>query len=130
MRDFFISYNHADQGWAEWIAWHLEAGGLHHADPGVGHPTWQQLYSGDGSGISVHPPHDCRPLARLPDLALHRARIWRRAAPRPHRRETVLVPVRVRECQPEGWLASVVYIDLLGQPPEEAQKRLLAGHPS
>ena len=25
--DFFISYNHADRQWAEWIAWQLEAAG-------------------------------------------------------------------------------------------------------
>jgi hypothetical protein len=24
-RDFFISYNRADQTWAEWVAWQLEA---------------------------------------------------------------------------------------------------------
>ena len=26
-KDFFISYNKADRGWAEWIAWQLEAAG-------------------------------------------------------------------------------------------------------
>src|SRR6266566_9711953 len=28
-KDFFISYTHADQRWAAWIAWHLEAEGYH-----------------------------------------------------------------------------------------------------
>ena len=28
-KDFFISYTHADQRWAEWIAWHLEEAGYH-----------------------------------------------------------------------------------------------------
>jgi uncharacterized protein YgbK (DUF1537 family) len=28
-KDFFISYAHADQRWAEWIAWHLEEAGYH-----------------------------------------------------------------------------------------------------
>ncbi len=27
MKDFFISYTRADQAWAEWIAWQLEAAG-------------------------------------------------------------------------------------------------------
>jgi hypothetical protein len=27
MHDFFISYNGADRGWAEWIAWQLEEAG-------------------------------------------------------------------------------------------------------
>ena len=39
----------------------------------------------------------------------------------------LLVPVRVRECQPDGLLLAVVYIDLLGQSRKEAQKRLLEG---
>ncbi len=26
-KDFFISYNRADQRWAEWVAWHLEKAG-------------------------------------------------------------------------------------------------------
>ena len=26
-RDFFVSYRTADQSWAEWIAWELEAAG-------------------------------------------------------------------------------------------------------
>ncbi len=26
-KDFFISYNHQDEGWAEWIAWQLEEAG-------------------------------------------------------------------------------------------------------
>lgn len=28
MKDFFISYNHADRAWAEWIAWQLEQVGF------------------------------------------------------------------------------------------------------
>ncbi len=28
MLDFFISYTSADEAWAEWIAWVLEAAGL------------------------------------------------------------------------------------------------------
>jgi hypothetical protein len=27
VKDFFISYNSADKGWAEWIAWQLEEAG-------------------------------------------------------------------------------------------------------
>src|SRR5215831_2143866 len=26
-KDFFISFNHLDSGWAEWIAWQLEGAG-------------------------------------------------------------------------------------------------------
>ncbi len=26
--DFFVSYAQTDQGWAEWCAWQLNAGGL------------------------------------------------------------------------------------------------------
>jgi hypothetical protein len=27
LADFFVSYTSADQAWAEWISWHLEAEG-------------------------------------------------------------------------------------------------------
>ena len=27
LRDFFVTYNHRDERWAEWIAWQLEAAG-------------------------------------------------------------------------------------------------------
>jgi len=28
MKDFFVSYTHADRQWAEWIAWQLEEAGF------------------------------------------------------------------------------------------------------
>ena len=42
--DFFISYNKADRGWAEWIAWHLEeTGGYSVAIQAVGIRNQLQL---------------------------------------------------------------------------------------
>ena len=38
-----------------------------------------------------------------------------------------LVPVRVRECQPDGLLGSIVYIDLVGVSEDDARRRLLDG---
>ncbi|MDQ3981013.1 MAG: FxSxx-COOH system tetratricopeptide repeat protein, partial [Actinomycetota bacterium] len=44
----------------------------------------------------------------------------------PTGRQGRLLPVRVGECQPDGLLHGVVYVDLVGGDPEEAKRRLLA----
>ncbi len=38
-----------------------------------------------------------------------------------------LLPVRVRDCQPTGLLAQIIYIDLVGKTGAEARPLLLAG---
>ena len=38
-----------------------------------------------------------------------------------------LVPVRVRECQPDGLLGSIVYIDLVGVSEDDARRRVGEG---
>ena len=45
----------------------------------------------------------------------------------PTGRERRLVPVRVRECDPDGLLGSVVYVDLVGLELPESRQALLAG---
>ncbi|HEV3468791.1 MAG TPA: hypothetical protein VG148_05685 [Pyrinomonadaceae bacterium] len=37
------------------------------------------------------------------------------------------MPVRVRECAPEGLLPQIVYVDLVGLPAPAARSALLAG---
>jgi hypothetical protein len=37
------------------------------------------------------------------------------------------VPVRVRDCEPDGWLGSIVYVDLVGLSQTAARDALLAG---
>ena len=41
--------------------------------------------------------------------------------------QRLLIPVRVRECDVDGLLGGIVYIDLVGLDAEAARERLLAG---
>src|SRR5690348_15808195 len=113
MRDFFISYNRNDQGWAEWIAWHLEAAGyttlIQSWDirPGSNFIVeMDQAFKSTHRTIAVLSPDYLTSQYTTPE--------WANALLRdPTGTKRLLVPVRVRECKPEGWLAAVVYIDLL-----------------
>jgi hypothetical protein len=61
MKDFFISYNKADRAWAEWIAWHLDAGlaakiGLPEGDLAVAkHLSERALAIGEVAFGASHP---------------------------------------------------------------------------
>ena len=126
-RDFFVSYNRADRTWAEWIAWHLEAAGyttvLQAWDfrPGANFALQMQEASAETE----------RTVAVLsPDYLASgfAASEWAEAfADDPTGERGLLVPVRVRECVPQGVLGQVVYVDLVGLDPAAARDVLLEG---
>src|SRR5262245_28780269 len=75
MKDFFISYNKADRGWAEWIAWQLES---------AEYTTIIQIWDfGAGSNfvLEMHralveaPAHDCCHISELPQIRVLRSRV-------------------------------------------------------
>jgi hypothetical protein len=125
--DFFVTYNHEDANWAEWIAAELEAAGF----------------------TAVLDAWDFRPgdnfIAKM-DEALAGCRhalgvlspdylesVFARAEWTAAYRQTVLgkdrgfIPVRVQKCDPSPLLGTVVYIDLVGVNEDEARERLLDG---
>ena len=127
MVDFFISYTKGDRTWAEWIAWHLEA---------EGYSTLIQAW-------------DIRPGSNFA-LAMQRATVeaertiavlssaylssrftqpeWAAAfAQDPTGEHGLLVPVRVGECDLQGLLPQIVYIDLIGLDEDDAKTALLSG---
>ena len=127
MKDFFISYNHADQQWAEWIAWELEA---------AGYTTVVQSWDfrpGSNFTLEMHSASQAaeRTIAVLsPDYleAPYTLAEWAAAfAEDPTAKQGKLLPIRVRECDPGGLLRLIVYIDLVGLPAEDAKRTLLGG---
>ena len=57
-KDFFISYNHNDEAWAEWIADVLEKGEIHGGDPGLGLPARFEFRGRDAEGsLAVRQDH-------------------------------------------------------------------------
>lgn len=126
MMDFFISYNKADHAWAQWIAWRLEE---------AGYTTILQAWDfRPGSNFVLEMDRAARQtrctIAVLsPDYieAAYTHPEWADAFSRdPGGNGRVLVPVRVRDCEPSGLLAQVVYIDLVGLDEDRAKEVLLA----
>ncbi|MBO3705217.1 MAG: SUMF1/EgtB/PvdO family nonheme iron enzyme [Candidatus Accumulibacter sp.] len=126
-RDFFVSYNGNDRDWAEWIAWQLED---------AGYSTIIQAWDFHAGGNFVLEMDRAartsrRTIAVLsPDyLAAHfTAAEWAEAFARdPTGSGGVLLPVRVRNCDPAGMLRAIVYVDLLGLDEPAARETLLAG---
>ncbi len=126
-KDFFISYTHADQRWAEWIAWHLEAEGF---------TTMLQAWDFVAGSHFVHEMDTAtrqatRTIAIFsPDYFTSQftSSEWEAAFRRdPTGEQGLLVPVRVRPCDVEGLLGQVVYIDLVDQDEATARATLLQG---
>ena len=126
-KDFFVSYNRADKQWAEWIAWQLEE---------AGYTTVIQAWDfRPGSNFVIEMQRAAEQARRTiavlsPDYlqALYTQPEWAAAfAQDPTGEKGTLLPVRVRECELQGLLSQVVYIDLVGLAEQAAKEALLAG---
>lgn len=124
--DFFISYNQADRAWAEWIAWQLEASG---------YSTLLQAWDIRAGNNFVLAMQDAAQRSQRTLAVLSKEYLaakftqpeWAAAfALDPTGKERRLLPVRVADCQPDGLLAPIVYIDLVGLAEEPARERFLA----
>jgi hypothetical protein len=127
MTDFFISYTSADEAWAEWIAWTLEAEGftttLQKWDfpPGSNFVLRMQRAAADCQRtIAVLSPSYMQSAFGAPEWAASFAND-------PQGLKGKLVPVRVAACQPHGLLKATVYIDIVGLDEEDAHQALLSG---
>jgi hypothetical protein len=125
--DFFISYSHVDASWAEWIGWQLES---------AGYTTILQAWDfGPGSSFPIEMQRASqsaeRTLAVLSKDYLESSFTqpeWAAALARdPTGVNRRLVPVRVRPCNPEGILGTIVYIDLVDLDVTAAKNSLLNG---
>jgi hypothetical protein len=126
MKDFFISYTKADHAWAQWIAWRLEEATytaiIQAWDfrPGSNFVLEMDRAAKETrSTIAVLSPDYLKASYTHPE--------WADAFSRdPQGGSRVLVPVRVRGCEPRGLLGQVVHIDLVGLEEDSARDVLLA----
>jgi tetratricopeptide (TPR) repeat protein len=126
-KDFFISYTHADQRWAEWIAWHLEAEGY-----STMIQAWDFLAGSnfilEMNTASMQATHTIAVLSPDYFTSTFTPSEWAAAFKRdPTGDQELLVPERVRPCDVEGLLGQVVYIDLVDQDEVTARATLLHG---
>jgi tetratricopeptide (TPR) repeat protein len=127
-KDFFISYNKADREWAEWIAQQLEQAGNY----SVVIQAWDFRPGGNFVLDMQRALVGCNRMVAVlsPDYLTSgfTASEWATAfADDSTGLRQKLVPVRVRECKPDGLLANIVYIDLLSLTAANAVKALLTG---
>jgi len=122
--DFFISYAHEDQAWAEWIAWVLEEEGystiLQAWDFVAGSNfviEMDRAVREAGRTIAVLSPEYMRSDFTALEWAVAVAKDAKGLARK-------LLPVRVAKCNVDGILAQIVWVDLVDCDAEEAQHRL------
>ena len=124
-KDFFISYTHTDQQWAEWIAWQLEE---------AGYTTVLQAWDFHAGGNFVLDMDTATKQAKRIIAVLSEDYFtssftpseWAVAFRRdPTGEQGILVPVRVRLCDVERLLGPIMYIDLIGQGEQAVQATLL-----
>ncbi len=125
--DFFVSYTGEDQRWAEWIAWQLEQ-----ADFRVVIQAWD-FRPGNNFVVEMNRAASA---ARRTILVVSAAALasdfvrseWAAAfAQDPTGIDRKLIPVRVEECDIEGLLGPVVYVDLVGKDGDQAVRALISG---
>jgi tetratricopeptide (TPR) repeat protein len=127
VKDFFISFNKADKDWAEWVAWTLEEVGysviFQKWDFQPGHNfvlKMQEAAAGTVKTVAVLSEDYLNAEYTHPEWAAAFARD-------PQGKDRTLIPVIVKSCNPEGLLASIIWIELIGLSEEEAHNALLRG---
>ncbi len=126
-KDFFISYTHADEQWADWIAYVLEESGfttivqVGDFRPGGNFVLEMQAAAGtaDRTIMVLSTDYLNSDFASVEWAAAYAS------DPRGVRRK--LLPVMVRMCSPKGLLATIVQIRLVGLDEVAARRALLNG---
>lgn len=127
VKDFFISYNRADNQYAEWITWTLKEAGY-----SVIIQAWDFRPGGnfvlDMQRAAAESQKTIAVLSESYLKSSYTQPEWAAAfAIDPQSLERKLIPVRVKECKPEGMLRPIVYIDLVGLSEADAKQTLLEG---
>jgi hypothetical protein len=120
-RSYFVSYNKSDLAWAEWVAWIIEELGYRSIIqawdfiPGSSWPAeMQQALSNSYAVVCILSPDFLGS-----DYATAE---WQVAfASDPVGKKRRIIPVRVRDCDPQGFLQTRVYVDLVGKDRETAR---------
>ncbi|MGH3755745.1 MAG: FxSxx-COOH system tetratricopeptide repeat protein [Pseudonocardiaceae bacterium] len=123
--DFFVSYTHSDQRWAEWIGWVLEDAGFR-----VVMQAWD---FGPGSHFVAEMHEAVRRSSRTVAVlsvaylrSVFAAEEWQAAwAADPAGRGRRLLGFRVEDCHREGLLGQLVTVDLFGVGRDTARDRVL-----
>jgi hypothetical protein len=123
-KDFFISYNGKDQNWAEWVAWEVEQ---------MGYSTIIQAWDFNAGGNFVNAMQEAAKNAERTIAVLSQNYLdaqfthpeWHAAFRQdPKGEKGLLIPVRIAECDLDGLLSQIIYIDLVGVDENQAGEKL------
>ncbi|SEH08719.1 toll/interleukin-1 receptor domain-containing protein [Candidatus Venteria ishoeyi] len=123
-KDFFISYNGKDQSWAEWVAWEVEQ---------MGYSAIIQAWDFNAGGNFVNAMQEAAKNAQRTIAVLSQNYLdaqfthpeWHAAFRQdPKGEKGLLIPVRIGECDLDGLLSQIVYIDLVGVDEKKAGQAL------
>lgn len=126
--DFFISYTQKNKNWAEWIAWNLEEKG--------NYKTILQAWDFNPAKNFVTEMDEAAKSARRTIAILSPDYLnsgfakseWAVAfAQDPTGEKGILLPILVEECDIQGVLGQIVYIDLVNTNSEDSLSKLLSG---
>ena len=124
--DYFVAYHAADQEWAEWIGERLRESGytveLQSYDYWARSSMILEMFA-------VSAIADATIAVLSPDFLaenLDRPEWQAACAQDPTATRGILIPVRVRQCDVEGALPGVAYVDLVGLGKEAAETAMLA----
>ena len=119
MKDFFISYNRADEKWAEWIAWHLEEAGY-----AVVIQAWDSQFGKNFiewmDEASKTSERTIAVLSQTYFTGRFAKDEWTAAF-----YKNKLLPIRIQNFEIEGLLGPIAYIDLVGLDEDRAREKLL-----
>ncbi len=123
--DFFISYNHRDREWAEWITWELE-----HAGYICMIQEWDFVPGANFIAQMHYGLLRCRRVVAIVSANYLTSAFvtaeWAAAyADDPDGKRRKLLPIRVEDIQVSGLLRAIVYVDLVGIDEESARKAIL-----
>ena len=126
MKNFFISYTHADHAWAQWIAYQLEAAGY-----STTIQAWDFVAGSNFVLEMQRAATECERTLAVLSPNYFAARFtqpeWAAAlAQDPTGAHGALIPIRVRDFQPDGLFRAIVYIDLVNLDETAARETLLA----
>jgi len=124
---FFVSYTGADLPWAQWIAWELEANGYKttlaawHFRPGQNFIKEMHKAATEADAIlAVLSPEYLNAIYTQDEWSVGFVKDTADAKGR-------LVPVRIKDCKPQGMLSNIIYIDLVDLTEEECRRAIRNG---
>ena len=126
MKDFFISYTAVDKDWAVWIAWILEEAGYQ-----VFVQAWDILpgnnFVAEMQKAMIEYRQTIAVLSENYFDSKYTKAEWTAAITHdPTGESRSLIPVKVRECTPEGFFLSTAYVDIVGCSEQDARAALLS----